>query len=69
MKQKIDWKRKLSSRKFWVAIVSIVTGLLLLFGFGESEIEQIGGLVMTIGGTVAYIFGEAWADSQSGESK
>lgn len=59
----IDWKRKLTSRKLWVAIVGLVTGLLLLFGLDADTTEKIGGVVLTFGSVVAYIIGEGLADS------
>lgn len=59
----IDWKRKLGSRKFWVAIVGLVTGLLLLFGVDKTQTEQIGGIILTAGTIVAYILGEAITDT------
>lgn len=30
MKEKIDWKRKLTSRKFWMAVVGFVTPIMTL---------------------------------------
>ena len=30
----IDWKRKLTSRKFWMAVIGFVTGLLTYLGIG-----------------------------------
>lgn len=59
----IDWKAKFSSRKLWLAIVGLVTGLLLLFGVDKGMTEQIGGIVLTAGSIVAYIIGEGWADA------
>ena len=59
----IDWKRKLTSRKFWVAIVGLVTGLLLLFGVDADQTEKIGGIILTAGSIVAYILGEGLADT------
>ena len=59
----IDWKRKLSSRKFWLAFVGWLTGLLLLFKFPESETTQIGAFVMQTGTLIAYILTEGWVDS------
>ena len=32
MNNKIDWKRKLTSRKLWVAVAGFVAGLILAFG-------------------------------------
>ena len=36
----IDWKKKLTSRKFWMAIVGFVTPLLLAFGVAEAEVTH-----------------------------
>ena len=59
----IDWKRKLSSRKFWMAIVGWVTNVLVLFKFPESESTQIGAVIMSTGVVMAYIFAEGWTDA------
>ena len=32
---KIDWKRKLTSRKWWVSVAALVSGLILAFGGGD----------------------------------
>lgn len=57
----IDWAQKLSSRKLWVAIAGIVSGILVLAG-KEDMASQVGGLILTLGSIIAYIFGEAWTD-------
>lgn len=59
----IDWKAKLSSRKFWTLIVGLVSGLLLIFGVDKNETEQIGGIILAAGSIVAYILGESIADA------
>ena len=60
---KIDWKRKLSSRKFWALIAGFVTGLIVFIVSPERSPEAIGGLVVTFGAIVSYIIGEGLADS------
>ena len=60
---KEDIKRKFCSRKFWVAIVGLITGLLLLFGVDADQTEKIGGIILTAGSIVAYILGEGLADT------
>ena len=42
----IDWKRKLTSRKLWMAIVAFVTPLLLAFGMTENDVTQIAAIIM-----------------------
>ena len=43
---KIDWKRKLTSRKFWAAVVGFVTALLIGFGMGENDVAQVTSIIM-----------------------
>lgn len=59
---KIDWKRKLTSRKLWMAVAGFVTGLVALFT-GEATEVTISGAVMSLGSVVAYIVGEGLTDS------
>lgn len=62
---KIDWKRKLTSRKFWLAVAGFVTGVVLIFTEGITE-ETSKGVVMALGSVVAYIVGEGIADGGKG---
>ena len=59
----IDWKRKLTSRKFWVALVGLVTSLLLAFGAPESTATQVSGCIMAAATAIAYIIGEGLVDA------
>lgn len=65
METKIDWKRKLTSRKFWAAIVGFVTQLLIAFNFSNVTIEKITGVIMSGVIVIAYILGEGLADCSS----
>lgn len=38
----INWVSKLTSRKFWMAIIGFTTGLLTYLGVGVEKTEQIG---------------------------
>jgi len=60
---KIDWKRKLTSRKLWIAVVGLVTGLILAFGGTESTAETVSGCIMSAASVVAYIIGEGLTDA------
>lgn len=60
--------RKLTSRKFWVAVVGFVTGLLIYRGASEAEADQIGSLIMMGASVVAYIIGEGLADAGNNNS-
>lgn len=61
--EKINWKQKLTSRKFWAAIVAVVVSLCVLFGVPNVTQEQITALVMAVGGLIAYILGEGFVDA------
>ena len=57
------WKEKLTSRKFWMAIVTFVTGLLIYYGKTAEQAEQIAALIMSGAAVIAYIIGEGLADA------
>ena len=53
---KIDWKRKLTSRKFWLSIASFVSMLMVALGQPESTV-------------IGYVIGEGLADSGNQKSE
>ena len=59
---KIDWKRKLSSRKLWAAAAGIVTGLAMVFGLDEGTMANVAGAVVSVASVVAYIITEGMVD-------
>lgn len=59
----IDWKRKLTSRKFWAAIAEFVTMLILAFGGNQDTAVQVTALIMAGAAVVAYIIGEGLIDA------
>lgn len=62
---KIDWVRKLTSRKFWLAIVGFVTPLCLAFGVSQDMTTQTAGIIMAGATMIAYIIGEGLIDSST----
>ena len=60
----IDWKRKLSSRKFWVALIGFVSSVLLALNFAESDVTQIAGIISSAGVLITYILVEGNIDSK-----
>ena len=65
MNTKLDWKRKLTSRKFWTAIGSFVSMLIIALGGAEQVATQVTALIMAGASVIAYIIGEGLADAGS----
>ena len=57
--------QKLTSRKFWVAIATMVSGLVMLFGYSDTEVETITGAILLIGGAIGYMIAEGSVDAKS----
>lgn len=62
--RKIDWKSKLSSRKFWIAVVGFVSAICAIFAMPDGTITQITTIIMSFGTMIAYIIGEGIADTK-----
>lgn len=62
---KIDWKRKLTSRKFWLAVTGLIAGLVVAFRGSAELAETITGIIMSAASVVAYIVGEGLIDAAS----
>lgn len=60
---RIDWKSKLTSRKFWAAAVGFITALLAAFGVNNLTIEQVVSVISASAVLIAYIIGEGLVDS------
>lgn len=65
----MNWKEKLTSRKFWVAISDFVAMLAIYLGAAESEAEKISVLIMAGAAMVAYIVGEGFIDAMDVRNK
>lgn len=60
---KIDWKRKLTSRKFWLSIAAFVT-MLIVYVTGDSEkAEKIASLIMAGATVIGYVLSEGLTDA------
>ena len=58
-----DWKTKLTSRKFWAAVIGVVISVMVIFGSSDEEQAKVTGLITACGTLVAYIVGEGVADA------
>ncbi len=59
---KIDWVKKLTSRKLWLALAGFVSGLILAFNGSAEVAETVGGCIMAGASVVGYILGEGLTD-------
>lgn len=62
---KIDWVRKLTSRKFWLSLASFVSMLIIACGGSESKAQQIAAIIMAGASVIGYAIGEGLADSNN----
>lgn len=60
---KVNWKQKLTSRKFWAAVVGFVTPILIVFNVPDLTIEQVTAIITSGGALIAYIIGEGLVDA------
>ena len=60
---KIDWQRKLSSRKFWLSVASFVSLLIIALGGAENTATQVSALIMAGATVIGYVIGEGLADA------
>ena len=63
MMKEIDWKRKLTSRKFWLAVTNFASMMILACGGTENQSTQITALIMAGASVLAYIIAEGLTDS------
>ena len=66
---KIDWKRKLTSRKFWVAVIGFVTAIMVALNIEQMTIEQVTAIVSAMATLIAYIIGEGLTDAAHKEER
>ena len=64
---KIDWKRKLTSRKLWLSIASFVSMLIIALNGNEGSAQQISALIMAGATVIGYVIGEGLADAGNKE--
>ena len=60
----MNWKAKLSSRKFWALIAALVVSCLTAFGAAPGTIANTTGVVAAAGACAMYMLAEGIADSK-----
>lgn len=59
----INWKQKLTSRKFWAAIIGFATAVMMGCNISNLTIEQVISIISACSVLIAYIIGEGLVDS------
>lgn len=57
--------QKLTSRKLWMALAGVVTGVAMAFGAESTDVESVTGAVTALISVVAYIIAEGKVDAES----
>ena len=65
----INWVKKLTSRKLWMALAGLVTGLIVALGGTEEAAAQVSGIILSAASVVAYIVGEGLVDAGAAQQK
>ena len=66
---KINWKQKLTSRKFWVAVTGLGISIMTLAGTNTDTQTQVTALIMAGASVIAYIVGEGLVDASNTDKK
>ena len=66
---KKDIIRKLTSRKFWLAVAAFVTELVIAFRGDAGLAETLSGMIMAGAAVIAYIVGEGLIDAENAGDK
>lgn len=59
----MDWKKKLTSRKLWMAVAAFVSGLILVFGGAETTANTVAGVILQGAAVLGYLLAEGLADA------
>lgn len=66
---KIDWKRKLSSRKLWLAVAGFVSMMIVAFGVAEEIADRTAAIIMAGADILGYIIAEGLTDAAASGQK
>ena len=58
----MNWKKKLSSRKFWAAISGVLISVMVAFNADAGSQEKVTGVITATGTLAIYMLAEGGAD-------
>lgn len=59
----MDWKKKLTSRKLWMSVATLVFMIMVYMGADENSATQVVAMIMAGATVVGYVIGEGLADA------
>lgn len=60
---KINWQRKLTSRKLWISLAGFAAGLIVIFDGSQETADKISGAILSGAAVVGYVLGEGLTDA------
>ena len=65
----MDWKRKLASRKLWLAVAAFVSGLIVAFGGAENTANTVSGVILQGAAVLGYLLAEGLTDAAAADGR
>lgn len=65
---KTDIIRKLTSRKLWMALAGLISGLILAFNGDAETAETVSGIILQVASVIGYLLAEGLADAASAKA-
>lgn len=59
----MNWKQKLTSRKWWAAVTGVVVSVMVLMNVDSEQAERITALITAVSSAVAYTIAEGFVDA------
>lgn len=59
---KIDWRIKLSNRKFWAAVAGVIISVMVTFNVDAVMQERVAGVISAAGTLAVYMLAESTTD-------
>ena len=61
--QEINWKQKLTSRKWWSGLINVVVQIMYLTNFAQTTIERVAAILASAAGLIAATIAECLVDA------
>ncbi len=65
----VNWKRKLTSRKLWLAVAAFVSGLIVAFGGAETAANTVSGVILQGAAVLGYLLAEGLTDAAAAKDE